>query len=141
MSRDRIAVFFVLVLSCGVFFYFSYGLIVRLSILFFKGETSVEVIEWTKKDGKTYVIYEYLNQADNHNYTIEKEVKKTSIEELKSKNELTIKYSTVFPSFTLIDGMSDYSYVLILIGCVIALIAAYRSIQVLRRKIPMSKFT
>lgn len=141
MNKNRVAVFFVLMLSCGAFLFFLYSLTIRMSILLFEREAVAEVIEWTKKDDKTYVIYRYMNLVDNHSYTIEKEISKRSIDDLMGKKDFKIKYSTIFPSFTLIDGISDYSYVLLLIGCAIVAFVAYRSIQALRRKIPMSEFT
>lgn len=139
--KDRIAVIFVFILSVGAFLYCLYGLAIRGSIWFFKERAVAQVVEWVRRDDKTFVIYQYKNQSDNFTYTIEKEVPKKSLDVLQGSKEFDIEYSTLFPSFTLVEGISDRSYIFIIIGCCLTFVAAHRSFLALRKKISVSDFT
>lgn len=139
--KDKLSVIIVLILSSVLLLYCLYGLTISLSIWFFKDETIARVKEWKESSGEIYVVYTYGNKIDGHDYTIEKKISRRLSEGLRGKSELRIKYSTVFPTYTTVDEIPEYSYIFILIGVFLGLVAVYRSVQTLRRKIPLSDFT
>lgn len=129
MKKDKIPAVIVFVISIGFLIYFIKGLVPELSLRFDYGTATANIIRWEQEDAEIYVVYSYQH-SDGHQYTVYKEIKRPNIADLKNKKEITIKYSNQFPAYTLVEGVPDRSYILIIPGIIIMLIGVYGSIRV-----------
>jgi len=139
MRKDKIPALIVFVIGSGFLIYFIYGFVPELFLRFDNSETTGQVIGWEKEDAKNYILFVYKH-PDGHQYTIRKEIKRPKIDQLKDKKQIIIKYSNLFPGYTLIDGIPDRSYIFFPFGIAIMVVALYRSIQVFRGKIRPEDF-
>ncbi|MBT1699245.1 hypothetical protein KK083_20275 [Fulvivirgaceae bacterium PWU4] len=139
-AKDRVAVITVLIISLGVFIYCGLDLVKRLSIFFSYEEVEANVIEWTDENGEIYLSYSYFDKYDVKDYTIKREVGRRHVKLLQNLSKVQIRYSKIYPTYTTINGITDYSFIFVLIGVALTTISIYRCIRVLKKKVPISDF-
>ncbi len=123
--KDKIAVIIVLAISSVGTLLFLYVLIPHLTIHLAQGTTTAKVVDWRHEDDNIYMVYSYLHE--NKMYTDKIDVKRPKREEFESKSRVTVHYSRIFASNSIVDGIRDTADLFLILGLAVAGYSAYRS--------------
>jgi len=89
------------ILSSGIFF-------VHLSVYFSNTFTSAIINKFEENvDEDIYINYKYYNKRNNRIYYVTKEINKDIKIELINKKSILIRYSTIYPFYTILKDQFD----------------------------------